>query len=288
MTADGMPPAGIDVSPLASLADAAGPCAGGGPVDVPADTPADRAVDGPVPPDSGHDIGDGDFRAIGAEFLEHFVTLGELTPDDDVLDVGCGFGRMALPLTGFLAPRARYLGFDVVREPIEWCRAHVAPLHPGFGFEHVDARHPLYNPDGALPADCGFLRRVPAPLGWRPSFVAAVSVLTHLEPAPLLRLLADARAVLRPAGRLFLTAFLTGPGTPPLGDGTRFPAAEWRQDGPLVALRGDPATAAVGVPWAWLAETLAGLGLQPERVRFGHWRGDPDPAVPFQDVVVAW
>lgn len=271
MTANGTTAAGIGSAELASRPDA----------------PLSAAADGPVPPASGHEIGDGDFRAIGAEFLGHFVELGELTPDDDVLEIGCGFGRMALPLAGYLSPQARYLGFDIVREPIEWCRAHVAPLHPGFGFEQVDARHPLYNPDGALPADCGFLGRLPAPLGWRPSFVMAVSVLTHLEPAPMLQLLADARAVLRPGGRLFLTAFLTGPDTPSMDEGTRLPAAKWRAEGPLVALCGAPATAAIGVPWAWLAKALAGPGLRPERVRFGHWRGGPDPALPYQDVVVA-
>ncbi|MEQ8817615.1 MAG: class I SAM-dependent methyltransferase [Thalassobaculum sp.] len=254
----------------------------------------------PLPAGAVHDIGDGDFRAIGAEFLRHFVTLGGLAPGDDVLDIGCGFGRMALPLARFLAPQARYLGFDIVPEPVEWCRTHVAPLHPGFGFEHLDLRHPLYNPAGSLPADAGFLGRIPAPLGWRPSFVAAVSVFTHLESAAMTRLLAEARAVLRPGGRVFLTAFLTGDGTPPADAATRFPAAAWCREGPLLALQGAPATAAVGVPWDWLGEVMAGVGLRPERVAFGHWRGAGELGGPFggalggaagdrpfQDVVVA-
>jgi hypothetical protein len=35
-------------------------------------------------------VGDGDFRAIGKEFLLYFKDLGELKPNENVLDVGCG------------------------------------------------------------------------------------------------------------------------------------------------------------------------------------------------------
>lgn len=242
----------------------------------------------PVPAeDAAHEIGDGDFRAIGAEFLRHFVEIGGLSPRDDVLDVGCGFGRMALPLARYLDPTARYLGLDIVAEPVAWCRRHVAPLHPGFAFEHADIRDPLYNPAGALPADSGFLGSVPAPLGWRPDFIAMDSVLTHLERPAIDRLLTDARSVLRPGGHLLLTAFLTGEGTPPPGTACCFPPAAWRLDRPLTGLRGEPTTAAVGISWQWLTEAMGKAGLRPERVSFGHWRRGHEEGTAFQDLVVA-
>ena len=70
----------------------------------------------PVPPTERQFVGDGDFRAVGAEFLHHFVALGGLRPDDHVLDLGCGIGRMAVPLTQYLSDRASYLGIDVVED----------------------------------------------------------------------------------------------------------------------------------------------------------------------------
>src|SRR3546814_8020735 len=87
---------------------------------------------------------------------------------------------MALPLARYLAPTSRYVGFDIVREPVDWCRRHVAPRRPGFAFEHVDFRHPLYNPGGTVPSAAGFAGRIGALRAWRPSVVAAVSVFTHL------------------------------------------------------------------------------------------------------------
>src|SRR3546814_13058211 len=90
---------------------------------------------------------------------------------------------MALPLARYLAPTSRYVGFDIVREPVDWCRRHVAPRRPGFAFEHVDFRHPLYNPGGTVPSAEGFAGRIAALRDWRPRFVAAGSVLPHLERA---------------------------------------------------------------------------------------------------------
>src|SRR5215212_241626 len=44
-------------------------------------------------------VGDGNYRAIGTEYLGHYVRIGGLKPTDRVLDIGCGIGRMAVPLT---------------------------------------------------------------------------------------------------------------------------------------------------------------------------------------------
>ena len=63
-------------------------------------------------------IGQGDFTAIGKEFLRHFVELGGLKPSDAVLDVGCGIGRIAIALTAFLGERGSYDGFDIVPDGI--------------------------------------------------------------------------------------------------------------------------------------------------------------------------
>src|SRR5262245_30990788 len=56
-------------------------------------------------------VGDGDFAGMGRRFLELFVSLGGLKPEHRVLDIGCGIGRMALPLTDFLGSVGEYWGF---------------------------------------------------------------------------------------------------------------------------------------------------------------------------------
>ena len=48
------------------------------------------AGDDPMPGPDESFVGDGDYRAIGAEFLKHFVQLGGLRPDETVFEIGCG------------------------------------------------------------------------------------------------------------------------------------------------------------------------------------------------------
>jgi len=44
-------------------------------------------------------VGGGNFKSVGEKFLRYFKDVGGLKPDDeDVLDVGCGIGRMAISL----------------------------------------------------------------------------------------------------------------------------------------------------------------------------------------------
>lgn len=65
-----------------------------------------------------------------------------------MLDVGCGSGRMALPLTGYLNREGRYAGFDVSREAIAWCTENISGSHPNFEFTAVDIQNGAYNPTG--------------------------------------------------------------------------------------------------------------------------------------------
>ncbi|MFN2543076.1 MAG: class I SAM-dependent methyltransferase, partial [Actinomycetota bacterium] len=97
-------------------------------------------------------VGEGDFRGVGEEFLGHFHRLGHLQPDEDVLDVGSGIGRMAVPLTGYLSSKGSYEGFDVVPRGVRWCRKHISSRFPNFHFTLLDVRNELYNPRGTRPA----------------------------------------------------------------------------------------------------------------------------------------
>ena len=64
---------------------------------------------------------------IANQFLNYFRDWGRLLPTDAVLDVGCGIGRMALPLTNYLTPPGRYEGFDIMRANVDWCTSAITP-----------------------------------------------------------------------------------------------------------------------------------------------------------------
>src|SRR3989337_2008959 len=61
------------------------------------------------------------FNQIGYEFVKHFINQCGLKPEETVLDIGCGCGRMARPLSQYLE-KGRYEGIDIVPLMINWCQ----------------------------------------------------------------------------------------------------------------------------------------------------------------------
>jgi SAM-dependent methyltransferase len=156
-----------------------------------------------VPPRSVNFVGDGDFVETGNEFLEYFIDLGGLQPSHDVLEVGCGIGRMARPLTGYLSTGS-YEGLDIVPSGIRWCERNITSRFPRFRFSLADIRNSEYNRKGTLRAsEYSF----PYPDG-RFDFCALTSVFTHMLAADTDRYLSELSRVLRPGGRTLATFFL--------------------------------------------------------------------------------
>jgi SAM-dependent methyltransferase len=119
-----------------------------------------------------------------------------------VLDFGCGCGRVARQLIQQRPSPTRYLGIDLHRGMIEWCRRNLAPRARGFEFVHHDVFELAFNPNAVVT--------------WRPfpvedatfSLLLALSVYTHLNQDQAVQYLAETRRVLREAGVAITSWFL--------------------------------------------------------------------------------
>ena len=236
----------------------------------------------PAPPAELTFCGDGDYRAIGAEFLGHFVRLAELQPHQRVLDIGCGIGRMAVPLTQFLSDEGCYAGVDIVRDGINWCNRAIGSVYPNFSFQHLDLHHPLYNPSGVTPASD---IRFPYP-DQSFDFICLVSVLTHIEAAVLLNYAREIARLLAPGGRCFATAFLVNaPARAALRAGGGRLAFDPESEETEIYADPDAPMAAVAFEENFLLEKFFRFGLR--RIRpavYGCWSGRPAPV--FQDICI--
>jgi SAM-dependent methyltransferase len=236
-------------------------------------------ADYPTPPTRGVLMGNADYRRVGRDFLEHFVAFADLHEDADVLDAGCGGGRMAAALLYYLEGGS-YSGFDVHAESIAWCRQVIGPRNDRFRFDHVEVHNPHYNPAGQADA-AGY--RFPYQ-DERFDFVIATSLFTHMFREETATYLREFARVLRPGGTAFVTAFLLN--THSLAAMSREPGAMKFPEpfrASLVKSRERPA-AGVAHEEEWLLASANDCGLGLDRMAYGSWT--TDTRLSWQDVLL--
>ena len=179
-----------------------------------------------------------------------------------VLDFGCGCGRLARQLMQQRTRPESYLGIDLHRGMIEWCRRHLGPHAKEFTFEHHDVYNISFNPTAPegrtkLPFPCATDSR---------SLVIAWSVFTHLVEDQIEYYLAETARVMRPDGYLYSTWFLF--------DKQSFPMMQEFQN--CLYINPADSTNAVIVDRTWLLNSCRDLGLilvaaRPPKIRGFQW-----------------
>lgn len=155
------------------------------------------------PPRLAYFVGAGDFQKIGEFTVSKCIDVG-LKPGDQVLDIGCGIGRIALPISNRFGNRIQYDGVDPNRRGIMWCKSHISSKHPNFRFQCIDLRNDEYNPDGMVnPANFSLPY-----IGSSFDFIILNSVFTHLKLVEIDNYLKEISRVLRRSGTVYATFFL--------------------------------------------------------------------------------
>jgi SAM-dependent methyltransferase len=140
------------------------------------DLPVDEAMKKAISGDFG-----GDFDVVGRIELAVLRHCG-LLPTGHVIDVGCGSGRLAVPLSSYLT--GTYSGFDVVDDLIDFARGIVK--RPDWRFEVID-HIGIPEPDKCADMVCFF------------------SVMTHLLHEQSYWYLEEAKRVLKPEGTIVIS-----------------------------------------------------------------------------------
>ena len=156
------------------------------------------------PPKGDIYIGRGDFITIGRKQFSLLKRYVGIKPDDQVLDIGSGIGRTAIPFTGFLNENGRYEGFDVVEKGVNWCNAKIKKDHPNFNFRYVPLNNDLYNPSSLAKAS-----EFHFPYADEQFDLAFLfSIFTHMQTEEIDHYLTEIYRVLKPGGKCLATFFL--------------------------------------------------------------------------------
>lgn len=220
------------------------------------------------------------FSAEGELLTSLLQAHAGLDESSDVLEIGCGCGRVAIPLTRLLST-GNYTGLDIDPPSIRACRRNEILTASGFEFLHLDVYNRLYNPNGRIqdaqyefPFDKETF-----------DIVFLISVFTHMLPDGVANYVHQIGRVLRNKGRCFLSTFLMDYGH--AGKTLSFPL----ELGDHRVYQKELPEKAVGYDLDFFRASFAdqGLSLDAEPL-IGTWRAEgigPKAATPFpQDILV--
>jgi SAM-dependent methyltransferase len=235
-----------------------------------------------IPPRHLNISGAGPFRIYGKNMVDLCTLHAGLTPEDIVIDIGCGIGRTALALSEYLKS-GEYYGFDVIPFAVEWCRKHITTRHANFHFAHADIFNLTYNPRGALEPE-QFVFPYSDSIG---TFALATSLFTHMLPDAVENYLAQTSRVLKPGARFLCTWFLLDFHTEQaMADGRTSLDFKHRFERHAQVSLHAPEQA-VAFPRPLVEDMFRKNGFFIQSNYRGDWTGTPDNIHSMQDLIIA-
>ena len=222
----------------------------------------------------------GPFRELALNSFRVLRHMTHLSPESHVFDMGCGLGRVAIPLTRYLTS-GTYTGVDVMADLVEEARGRISSAHPNFQFHHLDVYSGSYNKAASSQArdvrfhfpDSGF------------DVIFLFSVFSHMLPEDVATYLAEFQRLLRPGGMVLATFFLMTPRAEAVIARGRteytfpHPHGEVRVQNPEIP------EAAVCYPQPLAEALIRDSGLEQVYTSYGSWSAHPR-ALTGQDVIV--
>jgi len=235
-----------------------------------------------IPPPSEESISSiGGNIKIAFEFLGYFIQRVGLEPTDNVLDVGCGIGRMAYALAHYLNSETKYEGFDITDKMLQWARQEITPRYPNFKFRLADIYNKLYNPNGKVKVEeFNFPYQAESF-----DFTFLTSVFTHIQGQGVRHYLNEIYRVLKPGGCCLCTCFLLNQESESLIKKGKSSQTFTHAFDDCFSNTPKVPEGSIAFKENLLRQWIIERGFTIEKVYYGNWCGRTD-FVSYQDIVI--
>lgn len=96
----------------------------------------------------GEEFQDNEFFVQSAHSeAEKLITHLGLNSSSRLLDIGCGYARLAIGLLDMIGTLS-YVGIDVNPKAISWSQKYIGKTNPDYKFVHLNIKNARYNPSG--------------------------------------------------------------------------------------------------------------------------------------------
>lgn len=144
------------------------------------------------------------WKRVSDSHVEMYRQYTPINDDDFILEIGCGVGRDAIELSKMLSKNGKYIGIDIIKPSIEWCKKNITPKHSNFKFIYYDIKSQIHNGGGKinttdikLPIKDGAVDRI-----------ILHSVFTHMFENDIVHYLQEFRRVLKSDGLVLASFFI--------------------------------------------------------------------------------
>lgn len=228
-------------------------------------------------------VGSGSFSRVGQSLMKDLIDKAGLERDSHVLEIGCGYGRVAVALTTYISASARYDGIDVVEDAVTWCKSEISSRHPNFRFYHAQVVNPYARSHKGVPANEYVFPFVDGSY----DLVFLTSVFSHMRPGEIKAYLTEAARLLASGGKIYATFYLIDDeALASIREGVaaqnfQFDFGEFRSTEKAVPEQ------TIAVPLDAIRAFYLDTGLLiDEPIQKGNWSGERG-ASSYQDVIVA-
>ncbi len=236
-----------------------------------------------LPPKRLNYEGNNGFKEEGEKYFKYFVELVDVKKNSNILEIGCGFGRMAMPFTKYLSNEGSYVGVDIINGGIKWCSKNITQKYPNFYFSWLkDIFNTSYNPKGKIKAS-EFKFLFPNDTF---DFVILISVFTHMLPEDIENYISEITRILKPNSKCFATFYLINPQSEKLVKQRKTQYLFLETEEGYYTTNPNSPEDAVAYKENFILDVINRNNLKlSSEIKYGHWRKDNgEPSL--QDIIV--